>query len=148
MELDQEKVRDVPGWKNAPVPVCMGGDYRALTFCCKPGHSLTFGFKCRRDESLQAVGLTPEEFIEIKEQFSGAQDPDWDSDYVCFGSLAYCCMRRGGCSRRDPVLLMKYQGLSPDEIFKLYFSKKRELARVLLESAKNKDVVEELLDLC
>jgi predicted metal-binding transcription factor (methanogenesis marker protein 9) len=56
--IDQDKLRDLPGWeKDAPVPVCMNGDYRALTFCCKPGFSLTFGFKCQRDEKLKEIGI-------------------------------------------------------------------------------------------
>ena len=71
MNLDPDKLRDLPGWKNnAPVPICMGGDYRALTFCCKPGFSLTFGYKCRRDEALQEIGISTEEFIRIKERLS------------------------------------------------------------------------------
>ena len=64
LNLDKNKLRDLPGWeRNAPVPICMGGDYRALTFCCKPGYSLTFGFKCRRDEVLAELGISKEEFI-------------------------------------------------------------------------------------
>ena len=58
-ELDKDKLRDLPGWeKNAPIPICMGGDYRALTFCCKPGYSLTFGYKCRRDKRLKELGIS------------------------------------------------------------------------------------------
>ena len=61
-DIDQEKLRDIPGWeKNAPIPICMGGDYRALTFCCKPGYSLTFGFKCKRNKTLKEIGISPEE---------------------------------------------------------------------------------------
>ncbi|MGQ4874034.1 MAG: methanogenesis marker 9 domain-containing protein [Promethearchaeia archaeon] len=149
LKLDEDKLRDLPGWeKNAPVPICMGGDYRALTFCCKPGYSLTFGYKCRRDEVLKELKLTQEEFIRIKEEFS--KQNDWDADFVCFGSLSYCCMRRGGCPRRDPVLLMKYPGFSMDEIMRIYFSKKKELAKIILEAVKDKDArkkVEPLLKL-
>jgi len=101
VELDPDKLRDVPGWENAPIHICMEADYRGLTFCCKPGFSLTFGFKCKRDETLKELGITQEEFIKIKEEFS--KDNDWDSDLVCFGSISYCCMRRGGCPRRDPA---------------------------------------------
>ncbi|MFX1392941.1 MAG: methanogenesis marker 9 domain-containing protein [Promethearchaeota archaeon] len=138
LDLDQEKIRDIPGWEiNAPIPICMGGDYRALTFCCKPGHSLTFAYKCRRDKALQEIGLSPEEFINIKEKFSN--EHDWDSDLVCFGSLSYCCMRRGGCPRRDLALSTKYPNMTKDEFMKIYFQKKKELARIILENVKNLD---------
>ncbi|MFX1503982.1 MAG: hypothetical protein ACFFDH_23675, partial [Promethearchaeota archaeon] len=109
-KLDPDKLRDLPGWeRNAPVPLCMGGDYRALTFCCKPGYSLTFGFKCRRDKRLDELGLDSEDFIKIKEVFSG--ENNWDSDLVCFGSLSYCCMRRNGCPKRDYALIERYPNM-------------------------------------
>ncbi|MBA7554278.1 hypothetical protein ES705_46891 [subsurface metagenome] len=63
VELDPDKLRDVPGWKNAPIHICMDADYRGLTFCCKPGFSLTFGFKCKRDETLKELGISKEDFI-------------------------------------------------------------------------------------
>ena len=134
--LNEEKVRDVPGWeKNAPIPICMGGDYRALTFCCKPGYSLAFAFKCRRDEILQELGLSAERFIEIKEDFS--KENEWDSDIVCFGSMSYCCMRRAGCPRRDMALKLRYPNINKEEIMKLYFEKKKELSKKILESISN-----------
>ncbi len=133
LELDKEKLRDLPGWeKNAPVPICMGGDYRALTFCCKPGYSLTFGFKCRRDQTLAELNVNQDEFIKIKEKFSHKYE--WDSDLVCFGSLSYCCMRRGGCERRDLALMRKYPSMTPQERIKFYFEKKKELSRIILET--------------
>ncbi|MHA2399394.1 MAG: methanogenesis marker 9 domain-containing protein [Promethearchaeota archaeon] len=136
--IKDDKVRDLPGWeKNAPVPVCMGGDYRALTFCCKPGHSLTFGFKCMRDETLEDLGISAEEFINIKEQFS--KENDWDSDITCFGSISYCCMRRGGCPRRDVALAERYPGMVIDDIMEIYFQKKKELSKRILESLKNEE---------
>lgn len=147
--LDKDKLRDLPGWeKNAPVPICMGGDYRALTFCCKPGHSLTFGYKCKRDEKLLEIGITPEEFIKIKEEFS--KENDWDSDITCFGSISYCCMRSGGCPRRDAALVERYPNMEFDDIMKLYFQKKKELSQRILESVKDpksKVKVKELLTL-
>jgi predicted metal-binding transcription factor (methanogenesis marker protein 9) len=131
-ELDPDKLRDLPGWeKNAPVPLCMGGDYRALTFCCKPGYSLAFGFKCRRDEKLEELGLDQVEFIRIKEAFSG--DNNWDSELVCFGSLSYCCMRRNGCPKRDYALFERYPNMSLDKIMTIYFQKKKELSKRILE---------------
>lgn len=137
-ELDPEKLRDLPGWKNAPIHICMDADYRGLTFCCKPGYSLTFEFKCKRDEILKELGITPNEFIKIKEDFS--RENNWDSDLVCFNSLSYCCMRRGGCPRRDPALEMRYPNKSKEEIMKIYYQKKKELAKRILESISDPEI--------
>ncbi len=148
-ELKKDKLRDLPGWeKDAPVPVCYGGDYRGLTFCCKPGYSLTFGFKCMRDTTLKELGLTPEKFIKIKEDFS--KENDWDSDVVCFGSISYCCMRSGGCPRRDIALSVRYPNKSQEEFMKIYFAKKKELSKIILEQIQDpegKKKVKELLNL-
>lgn len=130
-EIDPEKIRQIPGWNNAPIHICMDADYRGLTFCCKPGHSLTFGFKCKRDLTLKELGLSPEEFIRIKEEFS--KENDWDSEVVCFGSISYCCMRRGGCPRRDIALSERYPNKPLEEIMKIYFQKKKELSKRILE---------------
>lgn len=136
LNLDQDKLRDIPGWERvAPVPLCMGGDYRALTFCCKPGYSLTYVIKCKRDETLNELGMSAEEFIKIKEEFS--EKNEWDSEFVCFGSLSYCCMRRKGCSRRDIALLERYPNLNIKEIMRTYFKKKKELSKKILESINN-----------
>jgi len=138
LNLEEDKVRNLPGWENiAPIPLCMGGDYRALTFCCKPGYSLTYVLKCKRDEILDDLGLSSEEFIEIKEEFS--KENKWNSEIVCFGSLSYCCMRRDGCPRRDLALTEKYPSKSLEEIMKLYFKKKKELSKRILESINNVD---------
>ena len=149
LELDKEKIRDVPGWeKNAPIPVCMGGDFRALTFCCKPGHSLTYGFKCLRDEKLEELGISAEDFIKIKEEVS--KENDWDSNIVCFGSISYCCMRRGGCPRRDMALMMRYPNVPQEEFMRIYFERKKELSKKILENIKDpegKKKVKELLEL-
>jgi len=147
--IEQDKLRDLSGWeKNAPVPICMDGDYRALTFCCKPGSSLRYGFKFKRNEKLKEIGIDPEEFIRIKEEFS--KENDWAADIVCFGSISYCCMRSGGCPRRDVALVERYPGMPLEEIMKLYFQKKKELSKRILECINNqegKDKVKELLDL-
>ena len=130
--LEEDKIRDLSGWeKNAPIPICMGGDYRALTFCCKPGYSLTFGFKCKRDNILRELKLTPEEFMNIKDQFS--KENNWDSELVCFGSISYCCMRSGGCPKRDLALTIRYPNLTKEEFMIVYFQKKKELSKRILE---------------
>ena len=146
--IDPEKIRNIPGWHDAPIHICMDADYRGLTFCCRPGYSLTFAFKCKRDEVLNEIGMSAEEFIRIKDDFS--KENDWDSEIVCFGSLSYCCMRRGGCQRRDPALIKRYPGKSRDEIMEIYFTKKKELARRILEGVKKpqgKEKVKPYLDL-
>ncbi len=147
-DKEPDKLRDLPGWeKVAPIPLCMGGDYRALTFCCKPGYSLAFAFKCRRDEILSELGLSPEEFIKIKEEFS--KENNWDSELVCFGSLSYCCMRRNGCSRRDLALIERYPSITSEDIMRTYFKKKKELSKRILENVKNiegKKKIKPLLD--
>jgi predicted metal-binding transcription factor (methanogenesis marker protein 9) len=149
LKLEEDKIRNIPGWeKNAPIPICMGGDYRALTFCCKPGYSLTFGLKCKRDDKLDELSLEADDFIRIKEDFS--KENNWDSDLVCFGSLSYCCMRQGGCSRRDLALVERYPDKSIEDIMRTYFKKKKELSKRILKCVKNpegKDKVKPLLKL-
>jgi len=148
VNLDQDKLRDVPGWNNAPIHICMDADYRGLTFCCKPGYSLTFAFKCKRDEILRELGLNAETFIKVKEDFS--KENNWDSNLVCFGSLSYCCMRRGGCERRDPALKLRYPNKTKEEIMEIYYRKKKELAKRILELVNDHKVskkVKELLEI-
>ena len=86
--------------------------------------------------------------IVIKEKFS--KENEWDSDLVCFGSISYCCMRRGGCSRRDPALELRYPDKTREEYMKIYFEKKKELAKKILEFVNangGKEKVEPYLDL-
>jgi len=142
--ISKEFLRDLPNWKNAPVPICMGGDYRALTWCCKPGYSLTFGYKCLRDQKLKEIGLTLEEFIKIKEEFS--KKLNWFSEYTCFGSFSYCCMRKNGCANRDLGLLKRYSNKNIDEILSIYFKLKRKLANIILNAAKNQNLVRNLIE--
>ena len=133
--LDKKFLRNIPSWENAPVPICMGGDLRALTFCCKPGSSLTFGYKCLRDTKLKEIGMSSHEFIKIKEEFSEKQR--WFDDDCCFGSLAYCCMRRNGCNKRDPALRRRYPKIAKEEALSEYFRLKKELAVIILENTQN-----------
>ena len=56
----------------------------------------------------------PLEFIKIKDEFS--KQNKWDSEFVCFRSLSYCCMRRNGCSRRDIALLERYPNMNLEDI--------------------------------
>jgi len=149
--LNPKLIRNVPGWEDAPVPICFGGDYRALTFCCHPHYPLTFSSHCRRKEVLDEIGLTEKEFIQIKSEFS--KEHGWDDKRVCFGSISYCCMRRGGCpGGRDHALIDRYGdgdksvGLT-DEVLEVYFGLKKVLAKKILEKARKKDLVKDFLDL-
>lgn len=139
-ERDRGNIRNVPGWNDCPVPVCHGGDPRALAFCCHPFYSLTFSDICRRNEMLKLVGLSNKEFVEIKDKFT--EEVGWEDQRVCFNSLAYCCLRRKGCpSGRDDVLRELY-GNNSTGAFKEYILRKRVLAIKLLKEARNRDIVE------
>ncbi len=134
-KISNKYLRNLDNWPNAPVPICMGGDYRALTWCCKPGHSLTFGFKCMRNKRLKEIGITSKQFMKIKNEFS--QEHNWDAPETCFGSLSYCCMRNGGCFRRDGALKRVYAGDNIDTAKAKYFAKKRKLAQKILKAVDN-----------
>ncbi|UYP48449.1 hypothetical protein NEF87_004734 [Candidatus Lokiarchaeum ossiferum] len=145
-KISKKFLRDLPNWEMAPVPACLGGDVRSLTFCCKPGHSLTFGYKCLRDTKLKEIGMDPQEFIKIKEDFS--QKHQWDYSETCFGSLSYCCMRQGGCTRRDIALARRYPNQSYEEALAEYYRLKRILNNEILSKAKNQDKVLPFLEIC
>ena len=69
---------------------------------------------------------------------------------MCFGSISYCCMRRGGCPNRDYALSLRYPGKSNEDMMKIYFQKKKELAKMILEAIddpEGKKKVKSLLDL-
>ena len=132
--FDKKFIRNFPEWKDCPVPLCSGGDFRALTFCCKPGLPLNFGFKCLRDQTLQKLDITKEEFIKIKQEFS--EKEGWDDKRVCFGSLSYCCLRSGGCpGGRDISIKERYS----ENSFGEYLKRKRLLAIEILKHTKNED---------
>jgi len=134
MERSGKKTRNVPGWEDAPVPACLGGDERSLTFCCDPRSPFVgMPFNCRRDELLAKIGLSAEDFVRIKDEFS--KENGWDDPRVCFGSLAYCCMRRHGCPFRDAVLAELY---GAERAYYEYFRRKKELAMRILEEARRR----------
>lgn len=144
--FDPNLIRNVPGWKNAPVPICFGGDVRALTFCCHPAYALTFSEHCMRKKALDKIGMSEKEYVKIKDEFS--KEYELDDERVCFKSLSYCCMRRGGCpGERDNVLREKYgNGKSWEEVLEKYFSIKKILSIRILEKAKNRNLVDPYLE--
>ncbi|MFX0134855.1 MAG: hypothetical protein ACFFDN_14535 [Candidatus Hodarchaeota archaeon] len=144
--FDPNLIRKLKGWQNAPVPICFGGDIRALTWCCHPAYALTFSTHCMRKKALDKIGMSEVEYIKIKDEFS--KEFDLDDDRVCFKSLSYCCMRRGGCpGERDNVLREKFGKDKPwEETLGKYFRIKRLLAKRILEKAKNKELVKPYLE--
>lgn len=83
--------------------------------------------------------------MHIKEEFS--KKHTWNGNFCCFGSLSYCCMRRNGCDRRDADLQFRYPKLSKDAMMAEYFKRKRELAKIILDSVKNRAIVADLYEL-
>jgi len=145
--FNESNIRNLPGWKNAPVPICFGGDIRALAFCCHPKYNLTHSSICRRKITLEKIGLTEEQYIQIKDAFS--EDHNWGDPRVCFKSLSYCCMRRDGCpNTRDYVLYELYGDSSTpwSTIQQEYFSRKRLLCIEILKGAKKKALIKPFLD--
>lgn len=51
-------------WENSPSHICRGGDVRGLAFCCPPVKP------CPIMGALKEVGLTPQEFLDIKQKFA------------------------------------------------------------------------------
>ncbi|MFX1296410.1 MAG: methanogenesis marker 9 domain-containing protein [Promethearchaeota archaeon] len=137
----------MPGWKFAPVPICFGGDIRALTFCCHPDFNLTHSSICKRKFALKHIGLSEVEYVKIKNAFSKRNN--WDDKRVCFKSLSYCCMRRNGCpNKRDFVLYELYgnEKIYWEDIQKEYFSRKRLLCIELLKNGRNKEFISPFLE--
>lgn len=123
--------RDLPGWPSAPLPPCKNGDVKGLVWCCR----IDKGGTCRRDEYLKKIGMSPKKFIEIKDAFSKKED--WDSEIVCWKSLSYCCMGFGHtCPLRDKAIQERYPEKKLEDALKEYFSKKKELAGILMKNAK------------
>ncbi|MDY6966712.1 MAG: hypothetical protein SVM80_12250 [Halobacteriota archaeon] len=132
--FDPLYVRDVPGWKNAPVPICQGGDPRALAFCCDPRYPLTHEQRCGINRMLEEIGLSKGDYLDIKLNFS--EEMGWADERVCFGTMAFCCLRRRGCPNRDPAV----KDICGN--FEDYFTKKRILALRILKAAENREMVE------
>ena len=113
-------------WNDAPSHVCRGGDKRALTFCCPPVKP------CPVLHALEDAGLTPQDYIEIKEKF-GEKSRLGQGEGTCFGSLVWCCKPSKPCPLRDMV--MRRIDMSPDEYMKL----KKELSEELVGKSEFSD---------
>jgi putative methanogenesis marker domain 9 len=114
-----EEYQDLSGWYNAPKHICSGGDLRGLAFCCPPvKHCPVLG-------ALKRVGMTPEEFVERKQELAKGTMLE-SGEGTCFGSLVWCCKISKPCYLRDAVL--GRIGLSGRD----YMALKKKLAEDLL----------------
>jgi len=105
-------------WEDSPSHVCRGGDKRALTFCCPPVKPCPVAF------ALEEAGITPQEYIEIKEKF-GEKTRLGQGEGTCFGSLVWCCKPSKPCPLRDMVL--RRIEMSTDEYMDLKHQLSQEL---------------------
>ena len=111
------------GWEDAPAHVCRGGDARGLAFCCPPVKP------CPVHAKIAEIGLTPQEFVNIKEDF-GKRTKLGTGAATCFGSLIWCCKDSKPCPLRDMEL--QAAGISHDE----YMTLKKQLAEEILKHSK------------
>ena len=107
------------GWDDAPSHICRGGDVRGLAFCCPPVKP------CPVMNALREVGITPQEYIKIKEDFA-KNTRLGEGAGTCFGSLVWCCKPSKPCPLRD--ITLKNIGMTHDE----YLDLKKELSDKLV----------------
>lgn len=109
------------GWDDAPSHICRGGDIRGLAFCCPPVKP------CPIMNALKEVGISPQEYINIKETFA-KETKLGEGPGTCFGSLVWCCKTSKPCPLRDMTL--KQIGMSTDE----YLTLKKQLSEAILNA--------------
>ncbi|MGB9837532.1 methanogenesis marker 9 domain-containing protein [Methanothermobacter sp.] len=110
-------------WSDAPSHVCRGGDKRALTFCCPPVKP------CPIMIALEEAGLTPQDYIEIKESFA-RNTRLGEGQGTCFGSLVWCCKPSKPCPLRD--MAMKRINMTTEE----YMELKKKLSEKLVGTSE------------
>ncbi len=108
-------------WENSPSHICRGGDVRGLAFCCPPVKP------CPIMGALREVGLTPQEFLDIKQKFA-RETRLGEGPATCFGSLVWCCKTSKPCPLRDMTL--NQIGMTEDE----YMDLKKQLSEVILNA--------------
>ncbi|MCG2828318.1 methanogenesis marker 9 domain-containing protein [Methanothermobacter sp. K4] len=121
-------------WSDAPSHVCRGGDKRALTFCCPPVKP------CPIMIALEEAGLTPQDYIEIKESFA-RNTRLGEGQGTCFGSLVWCCKPSKPCPLRD--MAMKRINMTTEEYMEL---KKRLSEELVGTSESDTESVKALAD--
>lgn len=113
-------------WDDAPSHICRGGDVRGLAFCCPPVKP------CPVMNALREVGITPQEFLEIKQKFA-RETRLGEGPATCFGSLVWCCKTSKPCPLRDMTL--NQIKMTEDE----YMTLKKQLSEEILKAGKPKD---------
>ena len=108
-------------WENAPSHICRGGDVRGLAFCCPPVKP------CPIMNALREVGLTPQEFLDIKQKFA-KETRLGEGPATCFSSLVWCCKTSKPCPLRDMTL--NQIGMTEDE----YMTLKKQLSEEILKA--------------
>lgn len=106
-------------WDDAPSHICRGGDVRGLAFCCPPVKP------CPIMYALEEVGLTPQEYIDIKNKFAN-ETRLGEGTGTCFGSLVWCCKPSKPCPLRDMTL--RNMNMTHEE----YLDLKKQLAEALV----------------
>ncbi|RLI82104.1 hypothetical protein DRP04_04700 [Archaeoglobales archaeon] len=94
--------------------LCNASPLASIVFCCKATKKCPF-----RDEALKILGISKEEYTEIKEKNK------IEAKGTCYGNLAYCCSLNVQCEVRDNAL--KELGMTPADYLKYKYRILREL---------------------
>lgn len=121
-------------WENAPSHICRGGDVRGLAFCCPPVKP------CPILNALNEVGITPQEYIEIKNKYA-KETRLGEGPGTCFGSLVWCCKPSKPCPLRD--MSMRSIDMSVDE----YLTLKKQMAEEIVGKGNKSNDNENVEDL-
>lgn len=120
----------IMAWDDAPSHICRGGDVRGLAFCCPPVKP------CPIVNALNEVGVTPQEYIEIKNKYA-RETRLGEGPGTCFGSMVWCCKPSKPCPLRD--MSMKSINMSFDE----YLTLKKQMAEEIVGKSTNSTSNEE-----
>lgn len=94
--------------------LCNASPLASIVFCCKTAKNCPF-----RDEALRILGISKEEYTEVKERNK------IEAKETCYGNLAYCCSLNVQCEARDNAL--KELGMTPSDYLKYKYKILREL---------------------
>jgi len=94
--------------------LCNASPLASIVFCCKTTKNCPF-----RDEALRILGISKEEYTEVKERNK------IEAKGTCYGNLAYCCSLNVQCEARDNAL--KELGMTPLDYLKYKYKILKEL---------------------
>ena len=94
--------------------LCNASPLASIVFCCKTTKNCPF-----RDEALRILGISKEEYTEVKEKNK------IEAKGTCYGNLAYCCSLNVQCEARDNAL--KELGMTPSDYLKYKYKILKEL---------------------